>query len=212
MADCAFGAGNHIVTGRWPKFHDAQILKEAIRASISTSPEAFLTTIEDVNRRTSEYWAKEILSSTWAVIQRGDEVVGIAVARWPNLEIDRDIDRARACFIESVWIAPELRGNHLGERLVRFLFEMERAKNSGVRRFLLWVLDRNSQAIRLYERMGFRYVERQHLPDWSGRTELRYEYRLEPDSAEMKAAAVARQDDLREYGVIYRVLGEGETT
>lgn len=211
MANCAFGAENPIVTGHWPKFRDAQILKEAIKTSISTSPEAFLATIEDVDGRASEYWEKEIHCSTWAVIQRGDVIVGIAVARWSNLEIDKNIDRTRACFIESVWVAPELRGNHLGERLVRFLFEMECGKNPGVSRFLLWVLDRNSQAIRLYERMGFRYVERQYLPDWS-RTELRYEYRLEPDATEMKSAADVRQDDLRDYGVIYRVLGEGETT
>lgn len=210
MANHAAGAEGPVGTGL--KRDDAQILADAIRKSISTSPEAFLKTIEDIDNKACDYWQKEIDSSTWAVLQRGDEVVGIAVARWPDLEMDRDIDRTEARFIESVWVAPELRGSHLGERLVRFLFEVECAKSPGVRRFLLWVFDKNSPAIRLYKRMGFTYVGRQDLPGGSGRTELRYEYLLEPEAADMKAAADKRQDDLREYGVIYRVLGDGETS
>ena len=63
-------------------------------------------------------------------------------------------------------------------------------------------------AIRLYKRMGFRYVARQDVPDGSGRMELRYEYRLEPDAGKVQTALAARRDDLRKYGLIYRVLGE----
>jgi ribosomal protein S18 acetylase RimI-like enzyme len=211
MADHASGVEGSSGTGQRRKLDDAQVLEMAIRASISTSPDAFLKTIEDVDKSELDDWQKEIDSATWAVIQRGDDVVGIAVARWPDHEIDRDIDQARVRFIESVWIAPDLRGKHLGEGLVRFLFEVECAKSPGVRQFLLWVLDKNDPAIRLYERMGFDFVDKQDLPDSSGRTELRYEYRLKPDAAEMKAAAAARQNDLRDHGVIYRVLGGGET-
>jgi ribosomal protein S18 acetylase RimI-like enzyme len=207
MANHASDEGDPVRAGYRPRFRDAQILKRAIRTSIRTSPEAFLKTLEDVDNSSPDYWEKEVDSSTWVVIQRNDEVVGVAVARWPDLEMDRNIDRTGARFIESVWIAPELRGSHLGERLVRFLFEVESAKSPDVEQFLLWVFDRNSPAIRLYERMGFRYAGEQDLPGWSGRRELRYEYKLEPDAAEMNAAAHARQDDLRNHGVIYRVLG-----
>ncbi len=195
-------------TGHQAELLDTEILQRAIRESILTSPEAFLKTIEDVDSRAVGYWQKEIDISTWAVIQRGDEVVGIAVARWPDLEMDRNIDRARARFIESVWIAPGYRGGHLGERLIRFLFEAECAKSPDVRQFMLWVLAKNRRAIRLYKRMKFRYVERQVLPDGSGRIELRYEYRLKPGARVMKAAAKARQNDLRKRDMTYRVLGE----
>jgi ribosomal protein S18 acetylase RimI-like enzyme len=211
MANHASRAEDPIGIGHRPKLQDFQILEQAIRESIHTSPGAFLKTIEDVDNRESDYWLKEIGSSTWAVIQRGDEAVGIAVARRPNPEMDSNLDWAEARFIESLWIAPELRGGHLAERLVRFLFEVECTKTPSVRQFLLWVLDENSSAIRLYERMGFMYLDRQVVSDWSGRTELRYECRPEPDAAGMKATAQARQDDLHRYGVIYRVLGNGET-
>jgi ribosomal protein S18 acetylase RimI-like enzyme len=208
MESDANRAGIPIGTGRQAKLFDAEILRQAIRESISTSPEAFLKTIEDVDNRASGYWQKEIDISTWVVILRGDEVVGIAVARYPDLELDRNIDRTRVRFIESVWIAPGLRGSRLGERLIRFLFEAECAKSPGIRKFMLWVLAENRRAIRLYKRMKFRYVERQILPDGSGRIELRYEYQLKLGARAMKAAAKARQNDLRKHDMTYRVLGE----
>src|SRR5690349_20002117 len=83
---------------------DAELLQNAIRDSVTTSPEAFLKTVADVNLLSIEYWEKEIDKSTWAVIQRGEEVVGIAVAKRPDREIDTDIDPEKARFIESVWI------------------------------------------------------------------------------------------------------------
>jgi ribosomal protein S18 acetylase RimI-like enzyme len=190
---------------------DAQILEQAVRQSITTDPAAFLKTSEDVQNRAPDYWHKEIDSATWVVIQKGVEVVGIAVARFPDLEVDRNINRTRSRFIESVWIAPEFRGRGLGERLVRFLFETEWSESPDVRQFLLWVLEKNDPAIKLYKRMGFRRVGEQKLPDLSGRTEFRYEYVLDPDQAQMEAAVGERQADLRKEGLTYRVLGDGKT-
>jgi hypothetical protein len=78
---------------------------------------------------------------------------------------------------------------------------------------LLWVFEKNVPAIRLYERMGFGYDEIwQKLSDGSGRIELRYRYPWNPDLAAMAADAEARQQDLDGYGVIYRVLGDRETS
>jgi ribosomal protein S18 acetylase RimI-like enzyme len=187
---------------------DAGKLKKAMREAISKSPEAFLMTIDDLQAKEPDYWESEIRSSTWAVIQRGDEVVGLAVARWPDDEKDRDVDRAAARFIESVWVHPDYRRKRLAERLLRFLFAAERAKSPGVRRFLLWVFDENEKAIRLYKRMGFTNVARQALDDQSGRMELRYEYQVEPDERGARAASASRRNDLRRHGLVYRVLGE----
>jgi ribosomal protein S18 acetylase RimI-like enzyme len=206
MANLASGAEDPV--GAEPQPRDAKMLKEAMHEAISKSPEAFLMTSDDLKAKEADYWEREIRSSTWAVIQRGDKVVGFAVARSPDGKVDRDVDPAAARFIESVWIHPKLRGKRLAERLVRFLFEVERAKSPGIRRFLLWVFDKNHKAIRSYERMGFRYVARQFLGDRSGRAELRYEYRLEADAGRVQATLAARQDDLRKYGLVYRVLGE----
>jgi ribosomal protein S18 acetylase RimI-like enzyme len=194
---------------------DAQLLQNAIRDSVSTSPEAFLKTVADVNLFPIEYWKKEIDNSTWVVIQRDEEVVGIAVAKRPDHEIDTDIDPEKARFIESVWISPELRGYRIGERLVKFLLEVECKRSPEVRQFLLWVFDKNVRAIRLYERIGFVYTNIKNRGIRDDRTELKYQYQLTFDTATtmMKATETvvneaARRADLCQFDVRYRILGD----
>jgi ribosomal protein S18 acetylase RimI-like enzyme len=209
----ALAVENSAETGQRLALRDAKILQKAIRESISTSPEAFLKTVDDVDERLIDYWEKEIDTSTWAVIQRGEEVVGIAVARFPDHEMDTDIDPTAARFIESVWIAPELRGRRIGERLVRFLFEVECNKNPGIKQFLLWVFDQNDRAIRLYERMGFADTGIKNHDSRGGRTEVRFQYLLTFDTAVVEAAETvvneaARRADRCQFDVRYRILGE----
>ena len=197
MADKASGADDPVGAEPLHGLRDAQMLKEAMHEATSTSPEAFLMTIDDIKAKEADYWEREISSSTWAVIQKGDKVVGFAVARWPDGEMDRDVDPTAARFIESVWIDPKLRRQRLAEQLVRFLFEVERAKSPGVGHFLLWVFDKNYQPSACTSAWGSgTWPGRTY--DQSGRTELRYEYRLEPDARGVRAAALAaRLDDLR---------------
>jgi ribosomal protein S18 acetylase RimI-like enzyme len=193
-----------------PKFRDARILKKAIRESILTSPGSFLKTVADVDTMSADLWDKEVDTYTWAVIQQFGNVVGIAVARWPDKDIDHNIDEFSARFIESVWIAPILRGSHLGERLVNYLIEEERKRHPAVSHFMLWVFKDNKRAIRLYRRMHFKRVGKHALEDH--RIELRYEYVLRDMSHKnavrrSRANAVARERDQRLYGITYRVLG-----
>lgn len=209
MVDHVTGVVGPVETEPGSESEDARILKEAVRESILTSPGSFLKTVADVDTTSVGYWDKEIKTSTWVVIQQSDEVVGIAVARWPNKEIDRDIDQVKARFIESVWIAPKFRGGRMGERLVKYLIEVEREKSPSVSRFMLWVFEDNKQAIRLYKRMHFKRVDRHALEN--GTIELRYEYvlpRLSVRKASRGAEEVARdrRRDLRQHGVTYRVL------
>jgi ribosomal protein S18 acetylase RimI-like enzyme len=197
-------------TGERPGLRDARILEGAIRKSVRTSPEAFLKTVGDVDELPFDHWEREIHSSTWAVIERGQEVVGIAAARLPDREIDKDIDPDTSRFIESVWIDPEFRGHQMGERLVRFLFEMECEKNQDIKQFLLWVLDKNQRAIRLYERMGFLGTHLWNQGTRGDRTELEYQLAFDlvmigtPEKAVNEAA---RRADLHQFGVTYRILG-----
>ena len=216
MAIHASGTHSPSKSGHEPGLEDAQILVQALRASVITSPEAFSKSLKDVDEPDLEYWRRDIARATWAVIEQGDEVIGVAVARRPHRRRDPRLKRNSARFIESVWIAPESRRLHRGEWLMRYLMEVEYAKSYGksprVRHFLLWVFDNNKSAIALYEAIGFKYVERQELPDWHAdhqpKYELKYEYRLEPGSAETQAAAEKRDQDALEYGLTYRVLGE----
>jgi ribosomal protein S18 acetylase RimI-like enzyme len=211
MTGHVLGAEGLTETGHGPGHRDAWILQKAIRDSVATSPEAFLKALEDIDGMAIDYWEKELTKSTWAVIERGEEVVGIAVARLPHREMDSDIDPDTARFIESVWITPELRGRQLGERLMRFLFEVECEKNPGIKQFLLWVFDKNRPAIRLYERMNFVYTQVKNEDIRDGRTELKY--RLAFDTVVVQATETVvnkarRREDRRLLDVRYRVLGE----
>lgn len=185
-------------------------MQKAIRNSVSTSPEAFLKTLDDVDELQLHYWEKEIDSSTWALIEKGQEVVGTAVARLPHREMDQGIDPDTSRFIESVWIHPELRGHKMGERLVRFLFEMECEKNPNIKQFLLWVFDKNHRAIRLYERMGFLDTQLRNEDTLGDRTELEFQLAFDLTILRTPGKAVneaARRADLRQFGVTYRILG-----
>lgn len=189
---------------------DAETLQRAIRVSISTSPEAFLKTVDDVNGMSDDYWEKDIREATWAVIERAGQVVGIAVSREPHREADRDIEPDEARFIESVWIVPELRENQIGERLVRFLFEVECKKNQKIKQFLLWVFEENQPAIRLYQRMKFVNTGVSQRCNLVGRTEIKYRLMLDTVLVKASEKAVneaARRKDLDDFGVTYRVLG-----
>jgi ribosomal protein S18 acetylase RimI-like enzyme len=211
VVDHVATAADSIETEGRPRFHDAWILKNAIRESVLTSPGSFLKTVSDIETMDADYWDKELGTSTWVIIQQFDKVIGIAVARWPDKEMNRRINLSRVRFIESVWIAPAFRGSHMGERLVNYLMEVEHARSPAVRHFMLWVFKSNENAIRLYKRMGFKRTGCEHtLAD--GTIELRYEYVLPSPSSKKtarrsRANAVARAGDLRQYGVTYRVLG-----
>jgi len=194
--------------GPGPEFHDARVLKKAMCESIVTSPGSFLRTVADVEAMSAEYLNKEIDTSTWVVIQQLDNVVGLAVARWPDKVIDCDIDQRRTRFIESVWIAPKFRGSRMGGRLVNYLMEVEHKKYRRVSHFKLWVFEENKHAIRMYERMRFKYTGKHCLED--GRIELCYEYIL-PNVSIKRAVqrshnVAARNGDRHRYGVTYRVL------
>lgn len=206
MTDHLRESGNPHEESKSIEQRDAEKLSEAVREAKKTSPDAFLTTTEDVDAKSLDYWMDEMSSSTWAVAEREGDVVGVAAAKRPDPDKDRE-DQATTRYIESVWIAPDLRGHGLGHRLIRYLLEAECGRNQHVRLFLLWVFTTNSPAIRLYEHMGF--VETKEVNE-GVKTEIKY--RLDLNSVVHSAIRsavdeVARRQDKRQYGVTYRILG-----
>ena len=189
---------------------DAKILRDALREAILTSPESFLTTVEDVDTKPLDHWIDEMRSSTWAVAEREGNVVGVAAAKRPDPHKDKE-DQATTRYIESVWISPDLRGRRLSERLIRYLLEEEHRKNQDIRHFLLWVFTTNSSAIRLYEDMGF-----VRTPDANKgiRTEIKYHLDFGREvyaAVHLAVNDTARRHDERQYGVTYRTLGEKDS-
>jgi ribosomal protein S18 acetylase RimI-like enzyme len=211
VTDHAKGARSPTAAIRHAVLRDAETLQTAIRKAVETSPRAFLKTPDDIDARPISYWEEEIRRSTWAVVEKGETVLGIAAAKQPDrdkdIEID-DFDRAR--FIESVWIDDSIRRRGIGVRLVKFLINVE-CDQRGIEQFFLWVFDENEPAIRLYEdRVGFRRTLAENWQPQVKMTEIRYRLLLDSPiqlAAKLKADADAREKDFRELGIRYRVLG-----
>jgi ribosomal protein S18 acetylase RimI-like enzyme len=192
---------------RW----DAEMLQDAMLEAVRTSPDSFITTVEEVKTRPLDSWIEDIRSSTWAVAQRNGQVVGIVAGKRPDPASDIE-DDAVTRYIESVWIDPDFRGQGLGARLIKYLLGVEYQKNQRVRHFRLWVFPTNSTAVSLYERMGF--APTPEVNQYEDKTEVKY--RLDFDSPIHGAVVLAvneaiRRDDRRQYGVTYRVLGDSDS-
>lgn len=189
---------------------DAKILHYTVREAVRTSPNAFLKTVRDVDAKALDYWIDEIRSSTWAVAERDGEVVGVAAGKRPDPDKD-DEDQATSRYIESVWIAPDLRGHRLGDRLIKHLLDAEYRKNQHIKQFLLWVFTTNLSAIRLYEHMGFVRMPEEHT---GIRTEIKYRLDFNREvygAIRLTVNEAVRRQDQRQYGVTYQVLGEKDS-
>jgi ribosomal protein S18 acetylase RimI-like enzyme len=187
---------------RW----DAEILHYAMREAVSTSPDSFLKTVEELDAQPPDYWVAEIQSAKWAVVQRGGEVVGVAASKRPHPDMDRE-DPATSRYIESVWVAPGLRRRRVGERLIKYLLTAEYWNNPYITQFVLWVYETNGPAMKLYKHIGF--VETSEMNE-GPRTEIKYRLDFNPEvhtTIGLTASRAQRQDQLHR-GVTYRVLGQ----
>ena len=183
----------------------AETLRCAVREAVRTSPDSFLKTLGDVEARELDDWVREIQSSTWVLAERDGKVVGVAAAKSPQQGKDEE-SPLDSRYIESVWIAPGLRGQQLGERLINYLMETEFRRNPDIKQFLLWVFDTNSPAINLYKRMEF-----VQTPEMNDEPRIEIKYRLSVDSATRRAICQTVGEDGQQHGVSYRVLGEGDS-
>jgi ribosomal protein S18 acetylase RimI-like enzyme len=185
----------------WP---DWQILRDTILESIATSPDSFLASADQLNAEPPEYWKDCLESSTWVVMEQGNKVLGIAAAKPPSM-VDAYAPQEKACFIESVWIDPTMRGNGFGERLVTYLMEQRRA--TGIQYFYLWVFDHNTPAIHLYESMAFKPTGQPS--ELLCPLEIQYLLKFDSDvldDDELKRNEAARLWDQADYGITYRRL------
>lgn len=191
---------------------DAAILRRARLESVRTSPEAFITTLADIGAMPETYWERELRSAMWTVAEGPEGLVGVAGAKRPSREDEGYLPSpAEACFIESVWVDPSMRGRGYGERLVQHLIGVQR--QVGIREFYLWVLNNNGRAIDLYERLQFKQTGRDQELDAGARrtSEREIQFVLTFDSEHMAAEELARYAEVieegRKDGVSYRLLG-----
>jgi ribosomal protein S18 acetylase RimI-like enzyme len=191
---------------RW----DAEILHYAMREAVSTSPDSFLKTAEELDAEPPDYWVAEVQSAKWAVVRHGGEVVGVAASKRPHPDMDRE-DPATSRYIESVWVAPGLRRKRVGERLIKYLLTAEYWSNLHITQFVLWVYATNVSAMRLYEHIGFVRTPEKNV---GARTEIKYRLDFNPEvhtTIGLAANGAQRHDQLHR-GVTYRLLGQPDSS
>ena len=126
--------------------HEGPRLRTIRLRALAEAPDAFGSTYEEFVARPPDRWAAQIREiPTFVAVVDGEDVGIVRGAR--------DDSRADAAWLISMWVAPEVRGQGVGEALIDAVVEWARA--SGVRRLLLDVGDHNRPAIALYARMGF---------------------------------------------------------
>lgn len=136
-------------------------------SALREAPQAFLSEHSHEAGWLEDDWRCTLQRAQWVVARTADRVIGVARSS------GADDDESKERHIEAVWVAPQFRRHGVGRRLVLALVEGE--LRAGIRDILIWVIDGNQRARRLYEGIGFAPTgERQLLP---GKVE-RYEVRL----------------------------------
>ena len=114
--------------------------------ALAEAPDAFASTHGQAAALPPDSWAAQLREMPTFVAVVAGEDVGIVRGA-------RDDSRADAAWLISMWVAPEVRGQGVGEALIDAVVEWARA--TGARRLLLDVGDHNQPAIALYARIGF---------------------------------------------------------
>ncbi len=123
-----------------------QRLKAVRLRALADAPDAFGSTLADAERYEAADWQEQLetLATYVAVLDGADVGMARGIA---------DKSTREHAYLLSMWVAPEARGQGVGEALVQAVVTW--ARDTGHSRLLLDVADGNQPAIRLYERTGF---------------------------------------------------------
>ena len=132
---------------------DWATLREIRLAALKHDPGAFGSTLDREQGYDQETWCSRLGASRWFMALDGGQPCGIVAGR--------DADRSDERELISLWVDPGHRGRGLARLLVEAVIGWARLQ--GARRLLLWVVDENDGAQRLYARTGFRPTGRHKL-------------------------------------------------
>lgn len=137
---------------------EGQRLRAIRLRSLRDAPDAFGGTYAESAARSPDDWERQVEemptfvavmgAGASAELEAGAEA-DVGIVRGATFDGDED----DALYLISMWVAPEARGQGVGEALIAAL--AERARELGYARMLLDVGDENAAAQRLYARMGF---------------------------------------------------------
>ncbi|GAA3145476.1 putative GNAT family acetyltransferase [Kribbella aluminosa] len=146
---------------------DWPIAREVRLRALKDSPTAYIADYEEEVTVGEDRWRERFTRMHWVVARDTAWIVGMAssvrVAGRPPYERH----------IESVWVDPRYRRNGV----LRFILAQLAAAEPAVTEWRVWVLDTNTVARQVYDRLGFSPTgERQLLADGSGRREIRLRF------------------------------------
>jgi ribosomal protein S18 acetylase RimI-like enzyme len=146
-------------------------LRDIRLTALQESPDSFLATYEQERHYRPDRWEAEFSRGSWHIgYRQGAPVSLLGVTREPKQSVQE-------CFIEYLWVAPDMRGSGRGQFMLETV--LKRLQADGVRTVFLWVIDDNARAIRFYERSGFVSTRiRQPLASRPGKSEERLLRRL----------------------------------
>ncbi len=135
---------------------DWRIAKDVRLRALAESPSAFGSTFAREARFDDAEWQARVASGTWFLALSGTRAVGMAAIITQDCLPDER-------HLVGMWVAPEWRGTQVATQLVEAVCDAARA--AGANGVVLWVVDGNARARRLYERLGFVGTgQRQPLP------------------------------------------------
>jgi ribosomal protein S18 acetylase RimI-like enzyme len=127
---------------------DWWVLRDARLRALCDSPRAF-TSRYHLERRWSEHqWRQRFRAATWVVAREHGAVIGIAglVSGHPE----------EPEHVESIWVAPTHRCRGVSRSLLDAMVDV--ARRAGLAELLLWVLEDNLLARRIYAHLGFEWT------------------------------------------------------
>jgi len=122
-------------------------LRELRLRALADAPDAFLTTLAEVQGRSDDdwcEWAEHSAKSMDSAVFVDDGFSGLAGAF---------VQEPGVVMLFGMWVAPERRGSGLASALVDAVVAWARGLGAG--RVVLWVVVGNGRAQRLYEKSGF---------------------------------------------------------
>jgi GNAT superfamily N-acetyltransferase len=145
---------------------DWEVLRELRLRALADAPDAFASTLEKEAAFPEEVWRQRAEggagSGSFIACEDG---AGIGMAR-----IFAEADTPGRMHLVGMWVDPRHRRRGVAQALVEQAVRW--AEERRAREVILWVVDRNLPARRLYERAGFRPTgERQPLPSNPALTE-----------------------------------------
>lgn len=145
---------------------DWEVLRELRLRALADAPDAFASTLEKEAAFLEEVWRQRAEggagSGSFIACEDGG---GIGMAR-----IFAEADTPGRMHLVGMWVDPRHRRRGVAKALVEQAVRW--AEERRAREVILWVVDRNLPARRLYERAGFRPTgERQPLPSNPALTE-----------------------------------------